>query len=312
MVKALAALLALAACHGRSPPPPATHGSASRHPVAAPPDAGLDVATAIPAWQAVVDRAHYLARRGDHGIVDGVVAALIPAPVTATATATASDAATASDSDSGSGSGARGPRPEARGPSESPRPEARGPSPARYTSLLDPTDLTGALVIRVRLPTTARVQPGDHIAVAGAWQTDADHRWFWAATALAKLPRLPTPGAPPAPIGHTIATGAAPAGAVPISQAKYGDAALFQLAGPPPALDGEGWPVADRGAGPVVVLLALPGEQASYGAQDYRSADERWHLERGATYWVRLGRIHHHGATKPATVIARSAPVRVR
>ena len=55
---------------------------------------------------------------------------------------------------------------------------------------------------------------------------------------------------------------------------------------------------------------ALPGERASYGGQDLRTPDERWSLRRGVTYVVRLGHIHKHEG-KPATINARSAPVRV-
>jgi hypothetical protein len=60
-----------------------------------------------------------------------------------------------------------------------------------------------------------------------------------------------------------------------------------------------------------VALLNLPGERATYGGQDMRAADERWTLRRGVTYWVRIGRIRRHGVDKPATINARTAPIRV-
>ena len=59
-------------------------------------------------------------------------------------------------------------------------------------------------------------------------------------------------------------------------------------------------------------LLIMPGERASFGAQDLRTADEHWSLRRGWTYWVRIGPIHKHGADKPATITARTPPVRVK
>ena len=301
--RALVVALVLAGCRGHAPAPaPHARGSAAHTSGAAKPrpDAGVDLEAAVPAWQAVVDRDHYLARRGEHGVVEGTLG---PAVTESEAVSvTGSDTATDTGSDTDSDSAA-----------------------TPYTWLRDGTDSTGALAIRVRLGTLTAVT-GDHLAIAGAWQADADHHWFWAASAVTRLP-LPAPtttlaaahsgsAAAPDPTavppGHTIARGEPPAGAVPISQAHDGDAALFQLAGPAPALPGDGWPVGDRTGGAVVLLLDLPGERASYGAQDLRSPDERWHLARGATYWVRLGRVHHHGPTRPATVIARSAPVRVR
>ncbi len=70
--------------------------------------------------------------------------------------------------------------------------------------------------------------------------------------------------------------------------------------------------MADELGNPVYALLNLPGERASYGAQDMRSADERWQLKRGVTYVVRIGPVHKHGPDKPATINARTAPVRVK
>jgi len=56
----------------------------------------------------------------------------------------------------------------------------------------------------------------------------------------------------------------------------------------------------------------MPGERASFGAQDLRTADERWALKRAQTYWVRIGPVHKHGPDKPVTLNARTAPVRVK
>ena len=74
-------------------------------------------------------------------------------------------------------------------------------------------------------------------------------------------------------------------------------------------------PAAEAAAAPAAVpeprVQVLPGERASYGAQDMRTADERWHLKRGVTYMVRIAVVHHHGPDKPSTMRARTAPIKV-
>ncbi len=229
---------------------------------------------AIPAWQAVVDRAQYLGRRGQHGVVFGTL-----------------DGAVGS---SGSGSGS-----------------AASP----YIWLVDDTEGNGALAIRVELGAKAgTTKEGDRVALGGAWALDDDRRWYWKVDAVSPLPPAPPSTAkdPPSAPGHQIVNGDLPAGSRTISLAKEGDPAYFQLVGPPPANPGEGWPVADELGNPVYALLNLPGERASYGAQDMRSADERWQLKRGVTYVVRIGPVHKHGPDKPATINAKSAPVKVK
>ena len=84
----------------------------------------------------------------------------------------------------------------------------------------------------------------------------------------------------------------------------------FQIVGPAPASDGDGWQIADQLGSPTVAVMNLPGERASYGGQDMRAADERWQLKRGQTYWVRIGKLHKH-TDRPTTVNARTAPIRV-
>lgn len=228
---------------------------------------------AISAWQSVVDRAQYLARRGQHGVVFGTL-----------------DGAAAAGSGSGSAS-----------------------SP--YTWLVDDTEGNGALAIRVELGAKAgSAKDGDRVALGGAWALDEERRWFWKVDAVSPLPPAPPSTAkdPPAAPGHQIANGDLPAGSRTISLAREGDPAYFQLVGQPPANPGEGWPVADELGNPVYALLNLPGERASYGAQDMRSPDERWQLKRGVTYVVRIGPVHKHGPDKPATINAKTAPVKVK
>jgi hypothetical protein len=228
---------------------------------------------AISAWQAVVDRAQLLARRGQHGVVFGTLGAAVMIP----------------------------------GP-----PDA-GLIASPYTWLVDDTEGNGALAIRVALGTKT-AKEGDRIALGGAWALDDDKRWFWKVDAMSPLPPAPPSTAkdPPATPGHTIANGDLPQGSRTISLAKEGDPAYFQLVGAPPSNPGEGWPVADELGNPVYALLNLPGERPSYGAQDLRSADERWQLKRGVTYVVRIGPVHKHGPDKPVTINARTAPVRVK
>jgi hypothetical protein len=239
-----------------------------------PPDPGKQIRElgALPAWQAVVDRTLYLARRSQHGVVYGtlgepIVIAGPPSDAGATTIATP------------------------------------------YAWLVDDTDGNGALAIRV----DAKGKPGDRVALAGAWALDDDRHYFWKTTTT--TPLLPAPPSkakdPPAPPGHAIVNGELPAGARTISVAKEADAAYFTVVGMPPAVDGDGWLVADELGNPPYALVNMPGERASYGAQDMRTADERWPLKRGQTYWVRIGPVHEH-KDKPATINARTAPVRVK
>jgi|HubBroStandDraft_6_1064221.scaffolds.fasta_scaffold11661_3 hypothetical protein len=229
---------------------------------------------AVPAWQAVVDRTHYLERRGQKGVVYGTLADVVVVPAV------------------GSGSGSAAPSP--------------------FTWLVDDTEGNGALAIRVKLASAGK--PGDRVALAGAWALDDDHRWYWHVTSATALPPAPPRSLkePLAAPGHAIVNGDLPAGVRPISKAQENDAVYFTLAGPPPTLDGDGWPVADELGNPVAAIVNLPGEHASYGAQDLRTLDERWTLKRGQTYWVRIGAVHKHGADKPMTMNARTAPIRVQ
>lgn len=244
---------------------------------------------AIPAWQAVIDRAVYLERRGGSGVVRGVV----------------------------------------------------GSVDASLVWLVDDTEGGGSLAIRVLLPPPATVGQGNRIAVAGAWALDPSRDWIWRGKAWAELPAaspsksadanapaapgcagLPADqcgsGARPSSVepvdaarGHAIVDGELPPNARPISIAKQTEVAYFAVVGSPPPVDGDGWLVADTPTSRPYALINMPGERPSFGGQDYRTAAERWSLQRGETYWVRIGPVRRRPADKLATVTARTAPIHV-
>jgi hypothetical protein len=299
MVTRLLWLVALVACQGRddtpatpAPPPPAPARDAiAQAPLptdapelpATPDDAKPDEPEpptkviadlgAIPAWQAVIDRAQLLGRRGQHGVVYGRVGPPIMQPATA--------------------------------------PDA-GLVASPYTWLVDDTDGNGALGIRVALANRP-VKEGDRVALGGAWQLDDEHHWFWKVDVvqpLAPAPKSDLKDLPwPVP-SHTIPMGNVPYGARTITLGKDNDAVYFMIVGPAPATEGDGWAVANELGDPVYALLRLPGERPAYGSLDMRSPDERWQLKRGQTYWVRIGEVHKREG-KPVLLNARTAPVRV-
>jgi hypothetical protein len=295
MVKVALLALALAACQShesgsQTPPPRRDAAVAVTSPADAdvtdagdepeqPPDPGKLIANlgAIPAWQAVVDRGQYLARRNQHGVVYGTLGSVIQMP-----------------DPNGDG----------------------GLVASPYTWLVDDTEGNGALAIRVALGKHAgKAKEGDRVALAGAWKLDDTLHYAWAVDELTLLPPAPPSDFkdPPSPPGHTIADGPLPPGAHTISVAKDNEIVYFMVTGRPPAVDGDGWPVANELGDPVFALLNLPGERPSFGGQDFRTPDERWHLKRGVTYWLRIGKIRKaKEPDKPATINARTAPVRLK
>jgi hypothetical protein len=257
-----------------------------------PPDPGKQLADldAVSAWEAVVDRAQYLERRGQHGVAYGVVGGAVMV---------------------------LGPPPVAPSDAGVVRLPDAGMVASEYTWLVDDTEGNGALAIRAQLGKLAsQVKEGDRVALGGAWALDETRHWYWKVDGLTKLP----PGPPsdlketPSPPGHDIAiVDHFPAGARTISVAKDGDLVYFTVNGRPPAIDGEGWPVSNELGDPVFALLNLPGERPSFGAQDFRTPDERWQLRRGWQYAVRIGKIRKStDPEKPANINARTAPVRIR
>jgi hypothetical protein len=266
---------------------------------------------AVPAWEGVVQRAQWLARRGQRGVLYGriggrVVPEVAPpsamaAPAVAPAAAAPAVAPAAAAPGTVAAPGARA----AVGAAA-----ARGPEP-KLVWLIDDTEGEGSLGVRAAFagepPAT-----GSRVAVTGAWALDsATGRWIWQAEASTPLPDEPgrveaaQPGAPQP--GHQIAVAARPVGAQLISKAKDNDVVLFQVLAAPRRV-GEAWLVGDQLGSPPVAMLSLPGDRASYGGIDFRQPDEVWQLRRGVTYFVKIGRVRRKDPGKPATINARNAP----
>ena len=251
-----------------------------------PPDPGKLIAElgAVPAWQAVIDRSQFLARRGQHGVVYGRIGPPIMM---------------------------LGPTPE---PVGSAKPVDAGLVPSPYVWLVDDTEGNGTLGIRVLLG-NEKAAEGDRVALGGAWLLDDARRWYWKVDAVTPLPAAAPSDLkdPPAPVpSHEVQTGSLPAGARTITLAKDNDLVYFQIVGPPPVREGDGWLVANQLGDVPFARLALPGERASYGGQDMRALDERWSLKRAQTYWVRIGKIRKHAKPgEPVSMTARTAPVRI-
>lgn len=249
-----------------------------------PPDPGKRIAElgAISAWQAVIDRAQYLGRRKQRGVVYGRVGPAIMVPASAST------------------------------PTDGGVPVDAGAVASPYVWLVDDTEGNGTLGIRVLLE--GRAEEGDRVALGGAWELDADRTWFWRVDKVEPLPAGPASDLkdpPAAAPSHAIVNGNLPQGARTITVAKDGDAVYFQLVGPAPISEGDGWPVANELGDKPYALLSMPGERPTYGGQDMRAADERWQLKKGQTYWVRIGKIRKRGPDQPVVINARTAPVRV-
>jgi hypothetical protein len=274
--------------------PPAEDG-APAPPVedAAPAEAQIEALGAIPAWQAVIDRDRYLQRRGQHGVIYGVVGPEI--------LVTPSDA----------GDGSAGASVPMTGDAAPPR-GAPGAIGTGTFWLVDDSEGHGSLAVRVKWPPRGKPPAlGDRVAAGGAWAVGDDRRWIWQADAWSALP--PSPPSPfpepPAPPHHIVGSGAPPSGWKPVAAAKDDGIIAFQIVGAPPASEGEGWKVANELGDAPAAILFLPGERASYGGHDLRTADEKWQLKRGTTYWVRIGKVRRRVPDQPPTINARTAPV---
>ena len=178
--------------------------------------------------------------------------------------------------------------------------------------LIDETEGNGALGIRIRFAKAP--EPGARVAVRGAWTLDEARRWYWQADAVTPLPAIdePAPKDPPAPPGHVIAAADPPGGWGKVKapdKASPGDLMMFTVVSTP-RREGDGWGVSDRRWGTLMATLRLPGEHDSYGGHDLRAADERWGLDKGKTYWVRVGKVRRPPDGVPL-LQAVTAPVRI-
>lgn len=160
--------------------------------------------------------------------------------------------------------------------------------------LVDGSEGAGALGARVDLGGATDLKDGDRLVAWGAWTIGAQHHWVWAADEIA---RLPARAAPPADgyaatrPGHSVESVdhlARPAVVVE-SVPRRGGGIVFEVVNGPHRR-GEGWTIAGRSHWPAAAILYLPGDQESYGGQDLRSDDERWHLQRKVRYVLRVAR----------------------
>jgi hypothetical protein len=275
---------------------------------------------AIPAWEAVVSRDQYLARRGQRGVVYGTVGAEIfdtasaviePPPVPA-----AAPVETTANLDAGGIDATPLPPPV-------PPPRVAETTARRATGLhwlVDDTEGGGALGIRVAFPAGKAPDRGSRVAISGAWALDDRHRWYWKADAVSPIPAAPV--TPPLPVGDAGAPPPAPAapshavpvipippGYRPVSKAVDNGIIVFQIVSAPRE-EGEGWKLQDQLGSPIVATLILPGERPSYGGRDLRSPDERWDLKRKFTYWVRIGKVRRKDPLAPAVLNAVGPPAR--
>lgn len=250
-------------------------------------DADIAALGAIPAWEAVVDRADYLLRRGQRGVVAGVIGPAVDA------------APPAAGSGSGSGSAAPGSAGFGSG-----APRGGGPT---LTWLIDDTEGGGSLAIRVAF--RDKVPPaGTRVAVGGAWTVTPGRVWYWQADALSRLPPSTAP-APAAPPGHVVGVGDPPPGAKPVTKAKDNGIITFQVVGPPDS-EGDGWRIANELGDKPAAVLYLPGERISYGGLDLRADDERWTLKKGTTYWVPIGKVKRRTGDLPPLMYAQAPPTK--
>ncbi len=265
---------------------------------------------AVPAWEAVIERGRFLARRGQKGLVFGHLSAEID-----------QTAASAGEGDMSGHAG--GSFVDTALPTD----ERSSSWAGRW--LIDETQGSGGLAIRLGQAENTRAQralatlpAGERVLVWGAWTIGKDGAWYWRADNIARLPAVSAAhfsSHRPSHLGDWHAgpgfvMGAItvlPEGAEPPSRAERARYVVFQVREPLDDLS-DGWLIYDPGSDTPSARLLLPGERGPYGAQDYRSKDEHWPLIRGETYVVRMRRWRR--GKEPdglATVFANRAPRRL-
>ena len=184
--------------------------------------------------------------------------------------------------------------------------------------LIDESDEARGLGIRLAAPPGAGdaalpLEDGGRVLATGAWAVDAERRWVWQVERLIELPAREGATAPVGAAGGADADGPRrPLPADLIQQAEEvpeGAREVFVVAAP--VKPGDGWEVADAAGQPASARLRLPGEASPYGGQDFLAADERWRLELGKRYAVRV--VEPRRTRKGALPLlrAREPPVRL-
>jgi len=156
--------------------------------------------------------------------------------------------------------------------------------------LVDESQGQGTLAIRVALPGFARsLADGELLELRGAWAVDADRRWFWRATEVARVVDAEPVTFPYEPGLVVNKIDAPPQAAVPASAAASGATIVFTVVAAP-SKPGDGWLIADSADAKGRAWLVLPGEGAAYGGQDMLADGEQWKLIVGRRYTVKIAR----------------------
>lgn len=188
-----------------------------------------------------------------------------------------------------------------------------GPAVGNYHWLIDETDGAGSLSIRVAFPETMQVKQGERLLVLGSWKVDEDRHWYWQPSRVARLRAKPDAKPFESVPGHVIVdVDKPPAGAVPVSDVSRSKGGLvtFKVLSMP-VRAGDGYRIADPDGWHTVGILILPGDREPYGAQDWRSPEERWQLKRRGKYVVRVGPAYRKKKVKRWFIPGLSAPVRL-
>ncbi len=159
-----------------------------------------------------------------------------------------------------------------------------------YTWLIDEVEGGGSLGIRVAFPEGAPVKVGDRLLVLGSWHVDEDKRWFWKPARVARLKPKKLRRAFESVPGHQIIEiEKRPRKAVWVDKVvpQEGGEIVFEVVRGPVRL-GDGYRIANRTGWRSEGLLILPGHREPYGGQNLLAPDERWRLERGTRYTLRV------------------------
>jgi hypothetical protein len=181
---------------------------------------------------------------------------------------------------------------------------------ASHRWLIDDTEGEGALAIRLSVDPLIALAEGQRLVAWGAWELDAERRWYWRAERVALLEAA---GGQPPTVAERFAIPVlerAPETAVPVSELTADGEILFAIRGAPRDPT-DGWEVIDPGGLRAVGRLLLPGEQQAYGRQEYRAPDEHWRLAPDTVYTVPVRR---QRAPRPGALPilhARAIPRRV-